>query len=69
MVDSSRIGKEPQHDAPQDHVRVSCKKKPPSDTWLGLSSTFSHPGRRGRCRKMGGGRRGERRLEEEEERE
>lgn len=32
VVDTSSVGKESQHDAPQDDIRVSCKKKPPSDS-------------------------------------
>lgn len=48
MVDTSCIGKESQHNAPQDHIRVSCKKKPTLDSWVDLSNTpcrrnFSHP--------------------------
>lgn len=40
MVDASRIGKESQHNAPQDHIRVSWKNKTiTSDTTLDFTST------------------------------
>lgn len=40
VVDASRIGKESQHNAPQDHIRVSWKNKTiTSDTTLDFTST------------------------------
>lgn len=48
-MDASRIGKESQHNAPQDHIRVSWKNKTiTSDTTLDFTSTHcrsntSHP--------------------------